>query len=186
MPCLPAFVYPAVGGIFGVGLLAAAVYAFVVHRARRDVPPATAKSRKRANTKTATSERSPKPSPDKPSLNKLDESVLPDGWEKHTDDDGEVYFHNPVTSQTSWSRPEDSTPRKATKGKKKKKSKSKETHVVTIDHVSSISEDLAGPVSVQLPTGWEELQDAEGQTYYYNDAQRRTSWTKPDMRSTRL
>jgi len=84
---------------------------------------------------------------------------LPPEWEAHQDDEGTPFYYNTVTRTTSWTRPA------AAKGTR--------TDQVAV-HVGESSAPNA-----PLPQEWEELQDDNGDTYFYNTRLRKASWTRP-------
>ena len=106
---------------------------------------------------------------------------LPPDWAKHDDDQGQRYYVNNRTSESSWTAPEGasggsvsvggesvssySNPMKATKAKKAAAVPKKEHHTRT---------------STQLPVDWNKHNDSEGRRYYSNSQTQETSWVAPD------
>eukprot|EP00040_Diaphanoeca_grandis_P000204 m.14670 g.14670 ORF g.14670 m.14670 type:complete len:291 (-) comp10246_c0_seq1:64-936(-) len=74
-------------------------------------------------------------------------------WSQLTSNDGNTYFVNNVTQQSSWTLPEG--------GK------------------ISVPQNAATSGAAQEKTPWEELKTAEGQVYYYNTVTQESVWTKP-------
>ncbi len=82
---------------------------------------------------------------------KAAKKALPAGWEELATDDGELYYYNSATDETSWDFPED-------KGKPAA---------------------AAAPAKEEpLPVGWEALQDEKGKTYFSHTSGQ-SSWTRP-------
>jgi hypothetical protein len=63
---------------------------------------------KEADTVPRSQGQQPAPPPEddyEPPEELLDEDDVPDGWEQLVDDQGDVYYHNPQTGETSWDLP---------------------------------------------------------------------------------
>ena len=152
MPCLPLYAYPTVGGIIGVGAIAAIVYCVRLYR--RDKARG---SRRRGRSKNK---------PKRPrGAAAGDPKALPEGWEEHEDDDGHVFYHNELTSETTWSRP--------------RPTKRGEMREVTCTRPTVRATGPGAPAPALL-YGWEEHTDDDGQRYYYHPRERRTTWTLPE------
>lgn len=124
--------------------------------------------------------------------------ALPAGWERHTSDQGEIYFHEKKTEAVFWTVYLQHT---AGTGKKswvdcatgkvfdeRPKQDSLDRYTVCIDrHGAHVPPPLT-PASVKrytaalasLPDGWKEYKDeASGKNYYHNAATGVTSWERP-------
>lgn len=80
-----------------------------------------------------------------------DMDVLPEGWEEHQMDDGNVYYYNALTQQTSWTAPPTPLP----------------------------PPPPPPPAGTPLPDGWAEYMDEGGATYFYNTLTMETTWNRP-------
>ncbi|CAD6188428.1 unnamed protein product [Caenorhabditis auriculariae] len=77
-------------------------------------------------------------------------------WTEHKHTDGRVYYHNRVTKESSWTKPEDlKTP-----------------------------QEKAQPKPSTGSQVWREYKTAEGRIYYYNVQTKETTWTKPEALAT--
>ncbi|KAL3161297.1 hypothetical protein ABBQ38_009653 [Trebouxia sp. C0009 RCD-2024] len=79
------------------------------------------------------------------------------GWMAHRSDNGQVYYHNPSTGESSWQKPERFEGNAGSAG--------------------------AAPIPIsseQIPnTGWSEVTCADGRKYFYHAGKQETSWSKP-------
>ena len=87
-------------------------------------------------------------------------------WTQVQDDEGPTYYYNTKTEETSWDRPEGF-------GKKNKDANSNAAQEEQKEKVPETKETKAFGY-------WTEVQDDEGQTYYYNTKTEQTSWDRPD------
>ncbi len=93
-----------------------------------------------------------------------------DGWTKVKDDDGRTYYYNTKTEQTSWDKPDGFEKSKDVDNGMKEEEKNEAT--TKKDEGKSADE-------ATKEGDWTEVQDDEGQTYYYNTKTEETSWDKP-------
>ena len=100
-------------------------------------------------------------------------------WVEYMDEDkGEPYYYNTVTQETVWEKPEGfvgttgSKPKPEEKTPKEAEVAKVETEAANVKTEAADAPDSAGD--------WEEIQDDEGRTYYYNSKTEETSWDKPD------
>jgi hypothetical protein len=77
---------------------------------------------------------------------------LPSGWEELKTEEGETYYYNSFTDETSWEKPAGS---------------------------ASAPAQAPAPAAGGLPEGWQELKTDDGETYYYNSITDETSWERP-------
>ena len=75
------------------------------------------------------------------------------GWEAQEDDEGNVFYYNEVTEETTWKKPR--------KG--------------------DLEAGGGRGGGRQLLAGWEEHVDDDGATYFYNAKERRATWSLPSI-----
>ena len=78
------------------------------------------------------------------------------GWEAQEDDEGNVFYHNEVTEETTWTKPRSG-------GDDMEAGRSGGSGGATLLH------------------GWEEHVDDDGTTYFYNEKERRATWSLPSV-----
>ena len=91
-------------------------------------------------------------------------------WEQLKDEEGNVYYYNSQTEVTQWDKPEDFD-------------ESATTAAVVADAASPKPEAAAKESDAKAPaktSGWEKLQDDDGNVYYYNSQTEVTQWEAPD------
>ena len=106
---------------------------------------------------------------------KSDSKALPDGWEEHEDDEGQVFYHNELKRETTWTRPRAPKP-----APKPKRGEVTCTRPASSAAKPSLPSPPPPPDAPQLMYGWEEHTDDDGQRYYYHPGERRTTWTLPE------
>lgn len=74
-------------------------------------------------------------------------------WTEYRHTDGRIYYHNRVTKQSSWSKP---------------------------DALKTPQERAASAQQQPTPGNWKEFMTPEGKPYYYNTATKKTQWVKPE------
>ena len=79
------------------------------------------------------------------------------GWEAQEDDDGNVFYHNEVTEETTWTKPRSGG-----------------------DDMEVGGRGGRGGGATLLH-GWEEHVDDDGTTYFYNEKERRATWSLPSV-----
>ena len=120
---------------------------------------------------------------------------LPPEWQELQDEEGNIYYHNTVDGSTSWERPAVATeqqeehvaPEVETIEGPVDVPTAAETELAAclpqeepVPEEQHITEDLAAQTPVSdLPPGWQEVQDENGNTYYYSTVDRTTTWDKP-------
>ena len=97
-------------------------------------------------------------------------------WEECETADGETYFYNPTTDETSWQNPN---------GRRSIAS----VRITSVDpsRQSCVIEMTSNPMQKgggadrfsMVPSAWEECETAEGDTYYYNNDTEETRWSMP-------
>jgi len=85
---------------------------------------------------------------------------LPLNWKEVTDENGSIYYYNEVTFETSWTFPSSTEPSRSIA----------DTIIITSMESSS---------STDLPPGWQEVTDENGNTYFYNTNTNETAWERP-------
>ncbi len=101
-----------------------------------------------------------------------DAALTNDGgdWSKVQDDEGQTYYYNEKTEETSWEKPDgfDEKNKDAVGVKEEDET------------ITKTKEETSDAVETKEVGGWTEVQDDEGQTYYYNTKTEATSWDKPE------
>ena len=96
---------------------------------------------------------------------------LPEGWEEVSDGEGDHYYYNGLTKQSTWTRPKRGEDVELTGDKPRK-------HTIGSGRSGEPGDRETGDAA--LPAGWEELSDANGDTYFYDHTERRATWTRPE------
>jgi hypothetical protein len=86
-------------------------------------------------------------------------------WVEAQDDDGQTYYYNAKTDETSWDRPVEFNNKYKAGENGEEEGKDEGTSVAK---------------EAKTVGNWEEAQDDEGRTYYYNAKTDETSWDRPD------
>lgn len=92
---------------------------------------------------------------------------LPPGWSVHQDDSGEVFYVNP-DGESTWQKPDGGA---------------QGGGAAEADAYRSGSPRTVDSEGEQLPDGWLAYRNADGDTYYYEEATQTTSWDKPRARA---
>lgn len=87
-----------------------------------------------------------------------DEALLPEGWEKVSNPQGEIWYYNSVENRTTWARP-------------------RATEKSSVWKLAGVS------AEAPLPEGWEKVSNNQGEIWYYNLAEDRSIWERPGRRS---
>lgn len=97
-------------------------------------------------------------------------------WTEVQDDEGQTYYYNTKTEETSWDPPEGF--KETVKETGNEKDEVKETE----EQSKEGNEEKATTATTEDKTvgEWTEVQDDEGRTYYYNTKTEETSWDKPE------
>lgn len=98
-------------------------------------------------------------------ISEATESKAVGNWEEAQDDEGRTYYYNAETEETSWDRPAEFSDKDKAGEKIKEEGKDEETSVAK---------------EAKTAGNWEEVQDDEGRTHYYNITTDETSWDRPD------
>eukprot|EP00941_MAST-03F_sp_MAST-3F-sp1_P006132 g6132.t1 len=88
-------------------------------------------------------------------------------WDAHADEEGNIYYYNNVTGETSWDKPEgfvDAANADITEGGKEEHAFNKDGH---------------GEHDGETHGDWTEHDDGEGNIYFYNNITGETSWEPP-------
>ena len=93
---------------------------------------------------------------------------LPEGWEVLTDAEGDNYYFNSRTGETSWSAPTPAQP-----------SPRVPLPVGGARPPPPAASAPPPPADAPLPAGWEALTDEDGDVYYHNEATGAVSWDRP-------
>ena len=110
--------------------------------------------------------------------------TLPAGWEEHATDEGEVYYHNTETDETSWERPQQ--PQHARNESDVVMSGNPMRKVdleAGVPEASApvVAEDVVGDVGpADDVEGWEQTTAEDGSTYWYHEASGQTKWSLSD------
>jgi len=135
----------------------------------------------KAENKTAAESTEPVSSPagpTSPSADKTEESQTSssaDVWVEVQDDEGNTYYFNERTEETSWDRPPGLPPKQEPEQEPEESSTSPAQP--KSPSVKKEVEDAAS--DNQTAKDWVEVQDDEGQIYYYNEKTEETSWDRP-------
>eukprot|EP00526_Cylindrotheca_closterium_P004161 CAMPEP_0113637722 /NCGR_PEP_ID=MMETSP0017_2-20120614/19755_1 /TAXON_ID=2856 /ORGANISM="Cylindrotheca closterium" /LENGTH=4255 /DNA_ID=CAMNT_0000548783 /DNA_START=113 /DNA_END=12880 /DNA_ORIENTATION=+ /assembly_acc=CAM_ASM_000147 len=116
------------------------------------------------------------------------DDVLPPDWIETQDGNGQVYYYNTVTNETSWERPSiernedagvDEVEQEVVQEVDKPEADTADDDDDDGDNV--VNENLADDQE-ELPSDWvEAVDESTGQTYHYNTATQETVWEKPSM-----
>jgi len=98
---------------------------------------------------------------------------LPVPWKEYADEQGNVYYYNEETLETSWEFPKP----KEKKDRKLKKSKSDEDAPRKSKKLTKRSSKRSSKLI--LPENWTEVGDEQGNLYYYNEITGESSWEFP-------
>eukprot|EP01119_Soliformovum_irregulare_P001434 TRINITY_DN1113_c1_g1_i4.p1 TRINITY_DN1113_c1_g1~~TRINITY_DN1113_c1_g1_i4.p1 ORF type:complete len:495 (-),score=167.90 TRINITY_DN1113_c1_g1_i4:1287-2771(-) len=123
--------------------------------------------------------------------NFMKNSGLPANWEMVYDDQGNPYYYNSVTQETSWEPP--STPRNrgsVASGWEAVQDEDGSTYYYNAEtgdtswdppssQTTSANLSLSFMNATRLPPNWEECNDDDGNIYYYNNLTDQTTWEKP-------
>ena len=90
---------------------------------------------------------------------------LPEGWLEHTDDEGTLYYFHEETLRTTWTRPSNAAPPPPPPPGQGSSRRS--------DRAQSAGR------KAELPPGWLEAADVDGNLYYYHELTAETSWSWP-------
>jgi len=101
-------------------------------------------------------------------LVKEEEKPLEDDWIETQDSEGQTYYYNRATEETSWDRPNSLIKEKESNTAVKK---SNDDGISNDTQVKEEEKPIEGD--------WIETQDNEGQTYYFNKKTEETSWERP-------
>ncbi|XP_060563354.1 transcriptional coactivator YAP1-A-like isoform X2 [Ruditapes philippinarum] len=108
----------------------------------------------------------------------LEEQPLPPGWEMAKTPQGQIYFLNHVTQQTTWQ-----DPRKPNFNINKSNVPLGQQTPPNVSPNVSLQNlhQLQGLQNMQLPEGWEQAVTPEGEMYFINHNERTTSWFDPRL-----
>lgn len=109
----------------------------------------------------------------------VDEQPLPPGWEMAKTPQGQRYFLNHLSQQTTWV-----DPRKANFNQSHTVPMGSSSHQSsqTSQHSPNVSmQNLQSVQNIPLPGGWEQAQTPEGEIYYINHIDRTTTWFDPRL-----
>lgn len=109
----------------------------------------------------------------------LEEQPLPAGWEMAKTAQGQIYFINHITQQTTWQ-----DPRKPNFNLKQNVPLGQQTppqSQVSPNVSLQNLHQLQGLQSMTLPEGWEQAITPDGETYFINHNDRTTSWFDPRL-----
>lgn len=88
---------------------------------------------------------------------------LPYGWQANKTANGQLYYYNYITNETSWQPPSGSAP------------------VAGVGVEPLTNDDEALMNSIPLPNGWEKAHTAAGEVYFINHVERTTCWEDPRL-----
>ena len=88
-------------------------------------------------------------------------TMLPEGWGKDVDAEGNKYYYDETTGETAWIAPEGSTGGSAEDG----------GGLLNPEHARS---------DTILPANWGKDVDADGNKYYYHETDGTTAWVAPE------
>jgi hypothetical protein len=125
-----------------------------------------------------------------------EDSLLPEGWVAMIDSSsGLPYYFNEAEESTTWDRPGSRAAKEEYQGETRKKPKAYETTTSqTGEEIGEFpadadldegvddkeSKEVMDIIKSGLPAGWIELTDpSSGNTYYFNEAENRTTWDRP-------
>lgn len=109
---------------------------------------------------------------------------LPAGWEAHTTDDGQVYYYNSKTEETTWERPQQQ-PQHARNESDVIMTQSNPMRKGDLEagmaepSAPVVAEEVAGDVGPEND-GWEQATADDGSTYWYHEASGQTKWSLSD------
>ncbi|CAE8728634.1 unnamed protein product, partial [Polarella glacialis] len=122
-------------------------------------------------------------------------SALPDGWEEHQDPEGFPYFFNMTTQASTWDWPLVSEEAASAASSSKAATPSGGDLAAGVAGQTAVSgaggatssraaaadrtSQGGSGTSSALPDGWEEHQDREGLTFYYNARTKASTWDRP-------
>mmetsp|Transcript_3943 Transcript_3943/g.6029 ORF Transcript_3943/g.6029 Transcript_3943/m.6029 type:complete len:1253 (-) Transcript_3943:27-3785(-) len=106
----------------------------------------------------------------------MSSSPKSDKWTKQSDDDGNIYYYNETTQETTWDKPN---------SYQEQDPGNNLDSTGTPPMSSPLQNDALSPTK-QEPSSptvkciWSKHQDEEGRVYYYNEKTEETQWDKPD------
>jgi hypothetical protein len=105
-------------------------------------------------------------------ISKATESKAVGNWEEAQDDEGRNYYYNAETDETSWDRPAEFNDKDNAGENAEEQGKD--------EAVVKKNKETSAATAAKTTGNWEEGQDDEGRTYYYNAKTDETSWDQPD------
>ena len=112
------------------------------------------------------------------------DDALPDGWQEHTDGDGNTYFFHLSDRRMSWSRPRDGGPAAAAAQHSQQHAPSHWSQpsvaIISDAHRHTRRGERPATQVPPLPAGWDSHYDAEsGCEYFSHAATGRSEWVPP-------
>ncbi|CAJ1954685.1 unnamed protein product [Cylindrotheca closterium] len=109
---------------------------------------------------------------------------LPSDWIETEDGNGQVYYYNTVTNETSWERPRNERDEDRGVDEVEQEGDKAEADGVDIDEGDNVMDEDPADDQDELPSDWvEAVDESTGQTYYYNTVTQETAWERPPMAS---
>ncbi|KAF9433946.1 Rho GTPase-activating protein 21 [Entomortierella beljakovae] len=106
------------------------------------------------------------------------ELPIPPNWSAATNTDGETYYYNVLTKETSWKLPSDLTSHPVLEDIDDNDHNIHQSDVNN-NNLSGIDDENYEHEDEILPEGWSSAQDEDGSQYFFNSSTGQTTWDRP-------